>query len=363
MLTGNVQLARCHTRPGPERRPAAIMPPMLFKSDNAAGACPEVLAALTQANQPSVDAYDGDPWSQQLDAAFSEFFDHPCRVFPTLTGTAANSLALATLCPTYGAVLCHDFAHIHTDECGAPEFFAGGLKLLTCPGDAGRLDPERLQATLDARRNDVHQSPARALSLTQPTELGSVYTPEQLQALGDFARRHGLRVHMDGARFANALVHLNCHPGDISWRVGVDILCFGTVKNGGLSAEAVVVFDPALADELAFRRKRAGQMHSKGRYQAAQLLAYLNDGVWQRNARHANQGAAIIGAAAGARLAQPVEANIVWVRLDEHAQALREQGVHFYSWPTGLSRLVVSWDTSENDVGQLAQLLRSLPPA
>lgn len=334
---------------------------MLFKSDNAAGACPEVLAALTQANHPCVDAYDGDPWSQQLDASFSEFFGHPCRVFPTLTGTAANSLALATLCPSYGAVLCHDFAHIHTDECGAPEFFAGGSKLLLCAGEAGRLLPEHLQATIDARRNDVHQSPLRALSLTQPTELGSVYTPDQLQALGDFARHHGLRIHMDGARFANALVQLGCHPGDISWRVGVDILSFGTVKNGGLSAEAVVVFDTALADELAFRRKRAGQMHSKGRYQAAQLLAYLSNGVWERNARHANQGAAIIAAAAGSRLAQPVEANIVWVRLDEHAQALRDHGVHFYSWPTGLSRLVVSWDTPEAHVGTLAQLLRNLP--
>lgn len=337
------------------------MPGMLFKSDNAAGACPEVLAALTQANQPCVDAYDGDPWSQQLDGAFSEFFGHACRVFPTLTGTAANSLALATLCPSYGGVLCHDFAHIHTDECSAPEFFTGGAKLQPCPGEAGRLDPEVLRATLAARRNDVHQAPARVLSLTQATELGSVYTPEQLQALAEFARAHDLRIHMDGARFANALLHLGCHPGDISWRVGVDILSFGSVKNGGLSAEAVVVFDPALADEVAFRRKRAGQLHSKGRYQAAQLLAYLSDGVWERNARRANQGAAIIAEAAGSRLAQPVEANIVWVRLDEHADALREQGVHFYSWPTGLSRLVVSWDTPEDHVGRLAQLLRGLP--
>ncbi len=338
---------------------------MDFQSDNAAAACPEVLDALIAANQRTPVAYDGDAWSQRLDGVFGEFFGHACVVLPVSTGSAANALALAALVPSFGAVAAHADAHIHVDECGAPEFFTGGAKLLLCPGEHGKLTPDSLDAGLIGHRGDVHQVQIRALSGTQSTEAGTVYTPAELATLGDYAAARGWRFQLDGARFANALVTLGCHPGEISWRAGVDILSFGAIKNGGLSAEALVVFDTDLAAELRFRRKRAGQMPSKGRFQAAQLLAYIETGAWQRNAARANAGALRLAAAAGARLLHPVEANEVFVGLGAHIGAVRAQGFGFYDWgarDSGEARFVVAWDTPDADIDALAAALALLPP-
>ena len=337
---------------------------MNFLSDNAAAACDEVLAAVVAANRATARAYDGDDWSGRLDAVFGEYFGAPCTVFPVSSGTAANSLALAAMVPPYGAIVCHREAHIHADECGAPEFFTGGAKLLLVAGEHGKLTPAGLDAGLASHRGDVHQVQPRVLSLTQATESGTVYTPAEMAALGDYAKAKGWRLHVDGARFANALAHLGCAPGDISVGVGAAALSFGTIKNGGMTAEAIVVFDPSIADDLRFRRKRAGQMPSKGRFQAAQLLAMIETGASERNAAAANAGAARIGAAAGSRLQAPVEANEVFAALGEHSARLRAQGFDFYDWNdagSGDVRLVVSWDTPAEYVEALAAALAALP--
>jgi threonine aldolase len=330
---------------------------MNFLSDNIAAPCPEVLAAIAAAAPASLAGYDGDALSARLDAAFGDLFGAPCTVLPVVTGTAANALALAALVPPYGAVVCHDEAHIHVDECGAPEFFTGGAKLLLVPGAGGKLTPAGIEAGLAAHRGDVHQVQAKALSLTQATESGTVYTPAELAALGEYARGRGWRVHLDGARFANAVAHLGCHPGDISWRAGVDILSFGTIKNGGLSAEAIVIFDPALVDAIRFRRKRAGQMPSKGRFQAAQLLAMIEGGVWLRNATAANCAAQRIAAAAGDRVMHAVEANEVFLQLRPGEPArLRSLGFGFYDWGAAGSdeaRFVTAWDSDPAGVDAL----------
>jgi threonine aldolase len=334
---------------------------MNFLSDNAAAPCPEILAAVAAAAPATPAGYDGDAISAELDAAFGAVFGKACTVFPVVTGTAANALALASMVPPYGAIICHDEAHIQVDECGAPGFFTGGASLMTVPGAAGKLTVQGIKAAVASHRGDVHQVQLRALSLTQATEAGTVYTPAEMAELGEFARSNGWRVHLDGARFANAVAALDCHPGDISWRAGVDVLSFGAIKNGGLSAEAILVFDPALVEDLRFRRKRAGQMPSKGRFQAAQLLAMLKDDVWLRNARAANRGAQLLATAAAGRLLYPVEANEVFVRLQHgEAERLRAQGFGFYDWGaagSGEARLVVSWDTPEADVSALARAL------
>jgi threonine aldolase len=334
---------------------------MFFLSDNAAAPCPEVLAAIAAAAPASAAGYDGDAISAQLDDAFGALFGRACTVLPVSTGTAANALALAGMVPPFGAVVCHAEAHIHVDECGAPEFFTGGAKLLLIPGADGRLTPDAIDAGLAGHRGDVHQVQVRALSLTQATEAGTVYAPAAMAALGDHARARGWRVHLDGARFANAVAHLGCHPGDISWRAGVDILSFGMIKNGGMTAEALVVFAPDLVAELRFRRKRAGQMPSKGRFQAAQLLAMIDGDVWLRNARAANAGAAVLATAAADRLLYPVEANEVFVRLRPgEAATLRAQGYAFYDWGAAGSneaRFVVAWDTPEAAIAALASAL------
>lgn len=337
---------------------------MKFLSDNAATPCPEVLAAVIAAAPATAAGYDGDALSARLDSAFSALFDHPCTILPVLTGTAANALALAALVPPYGAVVCHREAHIQVDECGAPGFFTGGASLLLIDGEAGKLTPAGIDAGLAAHRGDVHQVQVRALSLTQATEAGTVYSTAEMAALGAHARMHGWRLHLDGARFANAVAQLGCHPGDISWRAGVDVLSFGAIKNGGMTAEALVIFDLGLADELRFRRKRAGQMPSKGRFQAAQLLAIIEGDVWLRNARAANRGAQVLAHAAAGRLLYPVEANEVFVQLQPgEAARLRAQGFGFYDWGAAGSdeaRFVVSWDSPDADVAALADALASV---
>jgi len=336
-----------------------MMPIANFMSDNAAAACPAVLAAVTAAAPAQAAGYDGDDWSGRLDAVFEALFGRPCAVLPVSTGTAANALALACLVPPWGAVACHTEAHIHVDECGAPEFFTGGAKLLLCPGDHGKLTPAGIAAALASHRGDVHQVQMAALSITQATECGTVYRPAELAALAAHARGNGWRLHMDGARFANAAAFLGCPAADLV--ADLDALSFGCIKNGGLSAEAIVLFDLGLADQLRWRRKRAGQMPSKGRFNAAQILAMVEDGVWLRNAAAANAGAQALAAAAATRLLHPVEANEVFVQLAPgEPERLRAQGFLFYDWgATGSNeaRLVVSWDTPPEAVDRLAAAL------
>ncbi|MEZ0496164.1 low specificity L-threonine aldolase [Sphingomonas sp. IW22] len=333
---------------------------MRFFSDNAAPACPAVMAALADANVQDT-AYDGDAWSQRLDGAFSDLFSTDVAVLWVPTGTAANALALAALCPPHGAVLCHSEAHIQVDECGAPEFYTHGAKLLLIEGEGAKLTPQAIDETAAAIRDDVHQVQPHAISITNATEAGRVYTPDEVAAIGDVARRRNLALHMDGARFANAVAHLDCAPADVTWRAGVDALSFGFVKNGGMSAEALVFFRPDLAAATRYRRKRAGHLQSKGRYLAAQLLAMLDGDVWLANARAANAGAALIAQAAGDRLTGPVQANEVFVSLTaEEAARLRAAGFDFYDWGPGQARFVTAWDQGADIVRPLAQAIAAL---
>jgi threonine aldolase len=333
---------------------------MRFFSDNAASACAEVLAAIAAANRPDV-AYDGDAWSGRLNIAFSELFEHEVEALWVSTGTAANALALACLCPPFGGIICHEDSHIQSDECGAPEFYTHGAKLMTGRGIGAKLEPAEVERIIASVRKDVHRMQPAALSVTNATEYGLVYTPDELAALGQLCRAHRLHFHVDGARFANAVVRLGCAPADLTWRAGVDVLSFGFVKNGGLSAEALVFFDKSLAQGVHERRKRGGHLLSKGRYLAAQLLAMLEDDVWLRNARTANAGAARLAEAAGARLVLPVEANELFVTVStQEAAALRGQGFEFYDWAEGEVRLVVSWDQPEAEIEALAAALEAL---
>jgi threonine aldolase len=337
-----------------------MAPPMRFFSDNAAACCPEVMAALAASNRLDT-AYDGDALSKRLDGAFSDLFEAPVRALWVSTGTAANCLALAALCPPHGSIVCHRDAHIQNDECGAPEFYTGGAKLLLAEGEGAKLTPEAVTALLATVRNDVHQVQPAALSITNATEYGLVYTPDEVAALGELARARGLGLHMDGARFANAVAAVGCHPADVTWRAGVDALSFGFVKNGGMSAEMLIFFRPELADATLYRRKRAGQLSSKGRYMAAQVLAMLDDDVWLRNARAANGSAARLARAAGARLLLPVEANELFLQVSPaEAQALRDLGFDFYDWGPGEARLVTSWDSDPGEVDALAQAIAAL---
>ena len=330
---------------------------MNFSSDNNAGMAPEILAALAAANTGSAPAYGADRITARLAERFAALFEHEVAVFPVVTGTAANALALAALTPPWGAVYCHEAAHAATDECGAPEFFAGGARLIGLPGAGGKITPATLAARLAAPAS-VHHAPAAAISLSQTTEAGTVYRPEEIAAISVLARAHGLGLHVDGARFANAVAALGCTAADLTWRAGVDVLSFGATKNGALAAEAVVFFDPARADAFGYRRKRGGHLLSKMRFLSAQLEAYLADGLWLRNARHANAMAAQLAAGlsglAGARLRHPVEANEVFLELpDAVIRRLAAAGFGFYRWggeDAACIRLVTSFATEPQEV-------------
>ena len=334
---------------------------MRFFSDNAAAACPEVMAALASANRLDT-AYDGDALSRSLSGRFSELFGREAVALWVATGTAANSLALAALCPPHGSIVCHRDAHIQNDECGAPEFFTHGAKLVLAEGKGAKLTPASVEAALATIRDDVHQVQPHALSITNATEYGLVYTPDETAALGAMCRERGLGFHVDGARFANAVARLGCHPADLTWRAGADALSFGFVKNGGMSAEMLIFFRPELAAATLYRRKRAGHLLSKGRYLAAQVLAMLDGDVWLRNARRANDAARRLAEAAGAeRLVLPVEANEIFVCVTpEEAGLLRAQGFDFYDWGPGEARLVTSWDSDPAAVDALAAAIRAL---
>jgi len=333
---------------------------MRFFSDNAAPAHPKVLEAIAAANRMDT-AYDGDEWSQRLDGVFSDLFETEVRAFWVTTGTAANCLALAALCPPYRSILCHRDAHIEVDEAGAPAFFTGGAKLVLLDGEGAKITPDAIDAACDAIRDDVHQVQPAAISITNATEYGLVYRAAEVAAIGELAKRRGLAFHMDGARLANALVSTGESLADVTWRAGVDALSFGFVKNGGLNAEALIIFRTELAGEIAVRRKRAGHLLSKGRYLAAQILAMLDGDLWLENARAANAAAQQLARAAPQRLVYPVEANEIFLKVsDDEAQRLQAMGYDFYEWGPGQIRLVTSWDQQGAAIEGLAAAIAGL---
>jgi|GEM_PF-67416 len=331
---------------------------MHFSSDNAAAVHPRVWAALLAADEADTP-YDGDVLSSELDGAFAALFGRECAVLWVATGTAANCLALAVMVPPHGGVICHREAHIETDECGAPGFFTHGAKLMLAEGRGAKITPEAIRAIITPIRQDVHQVQPHAVSITQASEYGLCYRPDQIAAIASTVRDRGMGLHMDGARFANAVAFLGCSPAEACG--DVDALTFGCVKNGGMGAEALVFFDSGLADVARYRRKRAGHLQSKGRFLAAQLLAMVQDGLWLENARAANAAAQEIARAAMDRLIYPVEANEIFLRLsDAERKALRAQGFIFYDWGADGARLVTAWNSNPAHVAALAKAIAAL---
>lgn len=333
----------------------------LFLSDNTATICPEIFAAVAAANAGLARSYGEDPWSRRLDVMLGHFFGTSVRTFIVSTGTAANALSLAALSNPFGAIFAHEEAHIATSESSAPEFFCGGARVVAVHGENGRIGKEQLLAALDMKAPTMHSVQPTVFSLTQATECGTAYRASEIAVLSALAHSRGLKVHMDGSRFANALAFLGCHPADITWRAGVDVLFFGATKNGALAAEAVVFFDPAPVRSFELHRKRAGQLPPKLRYAAAQFLAYIESGAWLRNATRANELARKIGAAAGSLVRYPVETNQVFLNLDAASnKQLRAAGFEFTDWGTDLTRFVVSWDQPEADVDALCEALKHI---
>jgi len=328
-----------------------------FASDNTAGICPEALAAFNAANVGWAAAYGSDDWTHVVCNRIRQLFDTDCEVFFVFNGTAANSLALAALCQSYHSVICAETAHVETDECGAPEFFSNGTKLLRAAQTHGRLRPDSI-AELITRRSDVHYPRPRVVTLSQPTELGTLYTVDQVARISATARQHGLKLHIDGARFANAVAALDVTPADLTWRAGVDVLCFGGTKMGLPLGEAIVFFDRALAHEFAYRCKQAGQLASKMRFLSAPWLAMLDEDAWLRHARHANTMATLLAAhlsqLPGVVLTLPTQANGVFAQLPELAVArLRSRGWSFYTFIGNVARFMCSWATTEAAVEAL----------
>ncbi|HEX2654165.1 MAG TPA: low specificity L-threonine aldolase [Xanthobacteraceae bacterium] len=349
---------------------------MNFASDNTAGIAPAILEAIARANGGFALGYGNDPLTRRVEETIARIFEHEVAVFLVPTGTAANALALSHLSPPWGAVLCHEESHIATDECGAPEFFGGGLKLVGIPGVAGKVTPEALEAALTRGPwGGPHHVSASVLSLTQATEAGTIYRPQELKRLAAIAHEHKLLVHVDGARFGNALVRTNATPAELTWKAGVDVLSLGATKGGALAAEAVVFFDPSRTAGMAERRKRGAQLFSKHRFLAAQFDGYLSDDLWLRLARHANAMADRLAEGltkAGMKPVWPVEANEVFVVISKDAdQRLKKAGANYYAWqsrslPQGFSagdgvlvRLVTSFATTEAEVDRFAELAGS----
>jgi len=334
------------------------LPRRQFASDNFAGITPESQEAMANANYGHAPAYGEDAWTQRAADLIRETFETDCEVFFTFNGTAANSLALASLCQSYHSVLCHEIAHIETDECGAPEFFSNGTKILTLAGDKGKIRPDAIDNAV-RRRSDVHYPKPRVVSVTQSTEIGTVYTKAELESLGAEARRVGLAFHMDGARFGNALVALDARPADLSWKCGVDVLCLGGTKMGMAFGEAIIFFTKHYATEFEYRCKQAGQLASKMRFLAAPWIGMLQNGAWLTHARNANSRAARLANGLqqirGVSLMAPPEANAVFATLPaETLNALRAKGWRFYTFiGSGGARFMCAWDTTEDDVDAL----------
>ncbi|MEO1226344.1 MAG: beta-eliminating lyase-related protein [Pseudomonadota bacterium] len=337
---------------------------MNFASDNVRGVAAPILRALADGMEGAAPAYGADPATGELEPLFADLFGCPVAVLPVATGGAANGLALSALSPPYGGIFCHEEAHIAVDECGAPEFFAGGAKLIPLPGAAGKIDPAALEAAIERTgHRGLHGVKPAALSLTQLTEYGTVYSAAEIGALSAIAKSHGMAVHMDGARFANAVAGLAADPADLTWRAGVDMVSFGATKNGCLMAEAVIAFNPtdAARRDLAYRRKRAGQLVSKHRFLALQLRAYLADGMWLDLARHANRQAARLAEGLsrlpGIDLLYPVDGNEIFVDMAPGlAETLGEKGIGMNRWPDGCWRLVTAFDTDPADVDRALAL-------
>jgi len=337
-----------------------------FASDNYAGICPEAWVAMTEANTGHEVSYGNDTWTEKASNLIRDIFETQCEVFFVFNGTSANSLSLAALCQSYHSVLCHRLAHVEVAECGAPEFFANGSKVLLLGGENGKIDPAEIHAAVN-KRTDIHYPKPKALSLTQATEEGTVYSIGEIQALTDIARHHGLRVHMDGARFANAVAALDVTAKEITWQAGIDVLCFGGTKNGIAIGEAVVCFDLEAAREFDYRCKQGGQLASKMRFLSAPWTGMLKDGAWLRHARHANAMAKRLES--GIRglpqieIAYPVQSNVVFARIPQPiVQGMYERGWKFYTHvgEADEARLMCSWDTTPEDVDAFAGDLRGL---
>lgn len=336
-----------------------------FSSDNMAGASPRIARAVADAATGQVLPYGNDPFTEGARRRLCEVFERDVDIFPVSTGSAANGLSLAALTPPWGSVLSHPDSHINHDECGAPEFFTNGAKLVGVPGDDSKIDPEALRAAVRRRAGDVHSVQPSAVSISQATESGGVYTLQEIRRLTGVAKEAGLRVHMDGARFANAVDHLGATPAEMTWKAGIDVLSFGATKNGAMTADVIVSFDPALATELAFRVKRAGQLASKMRFHTAQIDAYLTDGLWLQNARQANEMAARLGdglkAIPGTGLLAAPQANILFCHLPRHVtEGLLAEGYAFYHdrWDPGTVRFVTSFSHTADDIDQLLDAVR-----
>ncbi|HOA72946.1 MAG TPA: low specificity L-threonine aldolase [Phycisphaerae bacterium] len=333
-----------------------------FASDNYAGICPEALQAVIEANQGYTYSYGDDDWTRRACEMLRERFETDCEVFFVFNGTAANALAVATLCKPFHSVICHESAHLETDECGAPEFFSSGSKVLLVPGPNGKVDLGAVER-LVRQRSDIHYPKPHALSITQATELGTVYSVEEIREIGLLAKALHLRVHMDGSRLANAMATLKVPLKDITWKAGVDVVCLGGAKNGGALGEAVVFFDRELAEEFDYRCKQAGQLASKMRFLSAQWIGMLENDVWLRNARQANHCAQLLEErlrnVPGISIMFPRQANSVFVDMPARlAQAVRERGWHFYTFIGGGARFMCSWNSSEADVEALAADIR-----
>ena len=339
-----------------------------FASDNYAGICPEALQALLDANQGHAPAYGDDEWTNRVSDRLRDLFETDCDVYFAFNGTAANSLALASLCQSYHSVICHEVAHVETDECGGPEFFSNGSKLLPASGTNGKLTPEAILGVI-TRRNDIHFPKPRVVTLTQATEVGTLYRPTEISAISELAHERGLRVHMDGARFANAVASLGVSPADTTWRAGVDVLCFGGTKMGLPVGEAIVFFDRSLSTDFAWRCKQAGQLASKMRFLSAPWLGILDNNIWLKHARHANAMAQRLASGLadipGTSLLFPVEANGVFANVPAPVQeGLRARGWRFYTFiGAGGVRFMCAWDTSEESVDTLLADLHELASA
>jgi threonine aldolase len=336
-----------------------------FASDNTASICPEAWDALQEANVDEAPSYGEDRWTARVCDLVREIFETDCEVFLVFNGTAANALALAQLCQPFHSVICHGHAHIQTDECGSPEFFTGGSKLLLVGGASGKIDVGEADVII-ARQPELHAHRPRAVSITQSTELGTVYTRDEIAAVTEFALRREMYVHMDGARFANAVASLNCAPKQITWQIGIDVLCFGGTKNGVAAGELVVFFKKDLAREFDYRVKQAGQLGSKMRFVAAPWLGLLTDGVWLKNAEHSNNLAQMLAerlrAEAKIDIVFPVEANAVFLRMNEHlVRELHGRNWHFYKFiEPDVYRLMCSWSVTDRDIADFVEEIVAL---
>jgi threonine aldolase len=336
--------------------------PQQFASDNYSGICPEAWAAMEEANHGHVSSYGDDPWTTAASNAFREMFETECEVFFAFNGTAANSLVLASLCQSYHAVICCQSAHVETDECGAPEFFSNGSKLFVAESLDGKLSPAAIQA-IATNRQDIHYPKPRAVTISQSTETGRVYSVEELRAISAMCREYGLRLHMDGARFANACASVGCSPAELTWKSGIDVLCFGGTKNGMAVGEAILFFDRKLAEDFDYRCKQAGQLASKMRFLAAPWVGMLQSGAWLRNGTHANECARYlarqIAGIAGVHLVSSPEANAVFGQAtDEVLEALHARGWKFYTFIGGAARFMCSWDTDRARIDAFANDLK-----